>query len=224
MTRVYGTILAIGALLIASAAHALPITFLYTGHLTQIASLDPTSPFPDPISDDPSNPTTFAGSFTFNSLALDGIPGDPQTGSYASAGGPFGFSLALGGLFFNFGAVNIGILNNYPFPVGDQYQALYFVNPTDDNPTGIQLLVQLTDLLGTAFGGDSLPLVPPALSAFTFTNFFFTDTIADNQVEVAGVIDTLRLRVPEPATSVLLVTGLLLIAWRRARESGARRA
>jgi hypothetical protein len=220
MKRVCGTILATGALLMACTAHAAPITFFYTGHLTQIASLDPASPFPDPITDDPSDPTTFSGSFTFNSLALDQIPGDPQTGSYASAGGPFGFTLALGGLTFDFGGVNIGVLNNYPFPVGDQYQVLYFVNPTDDNPTGIQLLVQLTDLTATAFAGDSLPLTPPALSAFTFTNFFFTDTIAGDQVEVAGVIDSLQ--VPEPATSALLVTGLWLIAWRRARECGAR--
>jgi len=54
-------------------------------------------------------------------------------------GGPFHFTLALGGLNFDFGGVGIGVLNNYPFPVGDQYQVLYFVNPTDDNPTGIQL-------------------------------------------------------------------------------------
>jgi hypothetical protein len=210
-------ILATCALAMACAAHAVPTTFVYTGHLTQIASLDPASPFPDPITDDPSNPTTFFGAFTFDSLAADGIPGDPQTGSYASTGSPFHFSLSLGGLFFDFAGVNIGVLNDYPFPIGDQYQALYFENPTDDNPTGIQLLVQLTDLSGTAFTGDSLPLTPPLLPAFTFTNFFFTDTIAGNQAEVAGVIDSLQeQQVPEPATLILLLTGLTLITWRRA--------
>ena len=222
MKHVCGSILAIGILLIACAAHAGPITFYYTGHLTQISSLDPESPFPDAITDDPSDPTSFSGSFTFDSLALDNIPGDPQTGSYASAGGPFAFTLALGGLIFDFGAVNIGIENDYPFPDGDQYQVLHFEAPTDDNPTGITLALVLTDLSHTAFAGDSLPLLPPALSAFTFTNFFFTDTIAGDQVEVAGVIDGLQ--VPEPATFALLVTGLWLIAWRRAGESGAMRA
>jgi hypothetical protein len=221
MKRVCGTILATATFLIACAANAAPITFFYTGHLTQIASLDLESPFPDAITDNPSNPTTFSGSFTFNSFALDDIPGDPQSGSYASVGGPFHFTLALGGLTFDFGGVSIGVLNNYPFPVGDQYQVLYFVNPTDDNPTGIQLSLQLTDLSGTAFAGDSLPLRPPVISAFTFTNFFFTDTIAGDQVEVAGVIDSLQ--VPEPATSALLMTGLWL-AWWRTRRSGARRA
>jgi hypothetical protein len=223
MKRVCGTILVTATFLIACAVHAVPITFIYTGHLTQTPSLDPESPFPDPISGDPPNPTTFSGSFTFDSLALDNIPGDPQSGSYASVGGPFAFSLALGGLTFDFSAVSIGVLNNYPFPVVDQYQVLYFVNPTDDNPTGIQLSIALTDLSHTVFGGDSLPLMPPALSAFTFTNFFFTDTIAGDQVEVAGVIDSLRvpLSVPEPATSALLMTGLGL-AWWRTRRSGAR--
>ena len=221
--RVCGTILSFGFLVTACAVHGLPVTFAFTGHLTQIASLDPASPFPDPISDDPSNPTTFAGSFTFNSLAVDGIPADPATGSYASAGGLFAFRLSLGGLSFDFGGVNIGILNNYPFPIGDEYEALYFQNPTDDNPTGIQLLVQLTDLSANVFAGDSLPLSPPVLSAFTFTKFFFTDTIAGNQVEVAGVIDTLRLQVPEPATSAMLLTGLCLIAWQRRVRRSARR-
>ena len=162
-----------------------------------------------------------SGSFTFNSLALDNIPGDPTSGSYASVGGPFEFTLALGGLTFDFGGVSIGVLNNYPFPVGDRYQVLYFTNPTDDNPTGIQLSVQLTDLTGTAFAGDSLPLRPPALSAFTFTNFFITDTIAGDQVEVAGVIDSLQ--APEPATSALLMMSLWL-AWWRTRRSAARRS
>ena len=224
MKRVCGTILVTASFLIACAAHAAPITFFYTGHLTQISTLDPESPFPDAITDNPSNPTTFSGSFTFDSLALDNIPGDPTSGSYASVGGPFEFTLALGGLTFDFGGVSIGVLNNYPFPVGDQYQVLYFVNPTDDNPTGIQLSIALTDLSHTVFGGDSLPLMPPALSAFTFTNFFFTDTIAGDQVEVAGVIDSLQapLPVPEPATSALLMTGLGL-AWWRTRRSGAMR-
>jgi hypothetical protein len=225
MNRVCGTILVTASFLIACAAHAVPITFIYTGHLTQTPSLDPESPFPDPISGDPNNPTTFSGSFTFNSLAPDDIPGDPQTGSYKSVGGPFEFTLALGALTFDFGAVSIGIQNDIIFPIGDQYDASYFEAPTGDNPTGIQLSIALTDLSHTAFGGDSLPLSPPALSAFTFTNFFFTDTIAGDQVEVAGVIDSLQvpLPVPEPATSALLMTGLGL-AWWRTRRSGARRA
>jgi hypothetical protein len=81
MKRVCGTILVTASFLIACAAHAAPITFFYTGHLTQISSLDPESPFPDAITDNPSNPTTFSGSFTFDSLALDNIPGDPTSGS-----------------------------------------------------------------------------------------------------------------------------------------------
>src|ERR1700682_6300763 len=98
MKRVCGTILATASFLITCVAHATPVTFLYTGHLTQIASLDPESPFPDPITDNPSNPTSFSGSFTFNSLALDNIPADPTSGSHASAGGRSPFRPARCGL------------------------------------------------------------------------------------------------------------------------------
>jgi hypothetical protein len=99
---------------------------------------------------------------------------------------------------------------------------LYFVNPTCDNPTGNSVVDTTNRSDGHCFRRDSLPLRPPALSAFTFTNFFFTDTIAGDQVEVAGVIDSLQ--VPEPATSALLMTGLCLVACWRTRRPGARRA
>src|SRR3989440_2470618 len=108
MKRVCGTILVTATFLIACAANAAPITFFYTGHLTQIASLDPDSPFPAAITDNTSNPTTFAGSFTFNSFALDNIPGDPQSGSHASGGGAIHFTPAPCGLHLGFRGVRIG--------------------------------------------------------------------------------------------------------------------
>ena len=205
-------------------ANADPITFAYFGHLTQISTLDPASPFPQPISDDPSNPTAFQGSFTFDSLATDEIPADPSTGAYHSAGGANNFRLFLGGLSFTFGDVNIGVLNDYPFPLGDQYQAGHFENPTDANPTGVQVYFQLTDLSANAFSTDALPLDPPDVGMFTFTYFFFTDTIDGNQVEVAGVIDSLK-AAPEPPSLALLATGLLLAAGlQRLRALRANRA
>lgn len=199
-------------------------TFAYAGHLTQISSLDPASPFPQPISDDPGNPTVFSGAFTFDSLAIDEIPADPSTGEYYSAGVTDNFTLLLGGLAFKFGGVNIGVLNDYPFPVGDQYQAGHFENPTDDNPTGVQVYLELTDLSATAFPTDTLPVTPPNIAMFTFTYFFFTDTIDGNQVEVAGVIDSLQ-RAQEPPSLVLLATALLLVAGlQRLRALRAHRA
>jgi hypothetical protein len=54
MMRVRQFVWLLGAcVLVSGAAHALSITFAYTGHLTQISSLDPESPFPDLIADDP---------------------------------------------------------------------------------------------------------------------------------------------------------------------------
>jgi len=213
-------------LIAAEFAQANPVAFAFTGHITVISSLDPFDPFPDPISDDAAAPSTFAGIFTFDSAAADAIP-DPQTGNYASNGGPFGFTLSLGGLTFNFGGVNIGILNDFVtfFPVQtyDEYLASYSETPTDTNPTGVQLQIALNDFTGTAFTNDALPLAPPMLSAFSNSiypaQFWFTDTINGNQVELFGSLDSLT-TVPEPGTLFLLSPGIWLLVRRRQSRNG----
>lgn len=189
-------------------AAAAPVTFQFSGHLEEIAALDPSSPFPDPVVFG----TPFTGSYTFDGLATDGVPADPNTGSYASAGPPYAFNLSLAGLGFAFGAVDIGIANDYPGPL-DQYLVTYAENPSGANITGVLLEITLQDFSGTAFSSDALPLVPPTLTDFVVRRFFFTDTIDGNQVEVAGVIDALAVAaVPEPSSLPLALVAMLTLA------------
>jgi hypothetical protein len=200
------------AVLFPVSAGASTVMFTFSGQLTQVASLDPASPFPDPVDVG----TPFSGTFNFDSNALDGVLADVNTGSYTSTGGSFGMSLTLAGLSFDFSEVNIGVLNNYAGP-WDYYLVTFAENPSAGNPTGILLELTLIDTTATAFGSDGLPLSAPALGNFSGRSFLFTDTIQDNQVEVEGSIDTLA-EVPEPASLVLLGLPLASMVRQRLRR------
>ncbi len=198
--------------LISAHARADPVTFSYAGTITQVAALDPASPFPQLVEFG----TAFNGTYTFDSEAVNGILGDPSSGSFAS---PLGtLTLNLGGLSFAFTGISIGVFNSPGF---DFYSVLFAENPTADNPTGIQLSLSLQDLTGTALSSNALPLLPPSLSLFDTTNaFFFTDTIDGNQVEVGGSLDALA--VPEPpAPVVLVIIAAAAATWLRRRRSQA---
>jgi len=194
----------------AADARATPVTFAFSGEITFVASLDPSNPFPI----EPAFGTPFSGTFTFDSNAVDDIPGDPTTGSYISAGAPFGLTLSLGGLDLTYGAVNIGVTDGYSSygPGGDQY--LFGFSGGDT-----LVSARFTDFGGTLFSNDSLPLTAFPLNGL-FTEFLFSDIINDSQVELGGSITSLT-TVPEPAT--LLVVGAGLCGLIRRRQSRAPR-
>ncbi len=190
-----------------------PITFMFTGTITQVAALDPSSPFPDPVDFG----TPFSGTYTFDSTATNGISGDPSSGAYDSPAGTI--TLNLGGLTFSFTGLSIVTFDTSSF---DFYGALHSENPTPDNPTGILLSISLQDPTGAALASNALPLVPPSLAAFDVTNsFFFTDTIDGNQVEVGGALDSLTAvtTVPEPAPLALVLLGAAMFALQRRRRT-----
>ena len=188
---------------------AAPVVFTYAGTITQVAALDPTSPFPDAVDVG----TQFNGTYTFESDAVNGIVGDPSSGSYAS---PLGtLTLNLGGLSFMFTGISVVVVDSPGF---DFYGVVFAENPSDNNPTGVLLSLSLQDLTGTALSSNALTVTPPALSRFDTSNaFFFTDTINGNQVEVGGTLDALA--VPEPPLPVALVMAAAAMAtWRRRRS------
>ena len=205
MKRIAPAICAVLALCSASAL-ASPITFFYSGELVSVGTPDPTDPAnPFPVPPDFGSP--FSGFYTFDSSALDAVPADAATGSYASTGAPFGLTLELGGLSFSYDSVSIGVTDGYSsFGPGDQYLAGFAAGPT-------VLSIRLTDFSEMLFATDSLPVTPPDLTGL-FTEFFFSETVSGVQVDVNGVVTTLvctsgcAVPAPEPSAVWLLATGL----------------
>jgi hypothetical protein len=171
-------------------AYAAPITFSFTGSVTD----DPfgLSSFGAPI----------AGSYTFDSDATDAIP-DPATGSYASSGAGFDFTVTVDGTTYSvMGGVTVNTVND----VGvDQYGVI-----GDDGSLILELSFE--DGTQTALSSDALPLVAPTISGFAFRQF----RLFGEEVEFLGTINTLVCTtgcdgggtVPEPPSPWLVSLGL----------------
>ena len=182
----------IASTLCAGVAHALPLTFHFTGAVTD----DPfgSSHFGAPIS----------GSYTFDSAALDVIPG-AAVGGYISLGPAFSFVATVDGTAFSsVGSVVVNTVN----AVADQYAVT-----ADDGSTNLELFFE--DASATAFASDALPL-PPPFAAFGFREF----RLFGRGVEFLGSVDTFTAgdvpaAIPEPASALLIAAGLLGLALRR---------
>ena len=188
-------------------AYAIPITFTFTGSVTD----DPfgLSSFGAPIT----------GSYTFDSVAADGIAG-PSTGSYPSIGPSFGFSATVDGTPYSLsGSLIVNTANNIGV---DQYGAI-----STDGVLTLELFLQ--DSTQTALSSDALPLVPPLLAAFDTRQF----RLFGPDAEFLGTIRTLVCsagcdgaggggQVREPKTMLLLLlAGLLSILARGRKVEGS---
>jgi hypothetical protein len=200
--------LACAGLAAACAVHAAPVTFSFTGSVT----------------DDPYGLgfVSFVGSYTFESAALDAAPA-ASTGSYDSSGAGFGIAVDFDGGAATasvLGTLNIGIANDFAGPV-DQYTV-----------TGLSGTVELglffEDLTATALGSDALPQLTPALADYAFRQFRWFDTDTNDPREILGTVDSLvctagcnAVAVPEPGSLLLLVVAVLAGSAVRLRHAGA---
>ena len=199
------------ALAASCCARAAPVTFSFTGMVTQVAALDPGSPFPQAVD----LGTAFSGNYTFDSAAPNGAADPGTSGAYAAALG--GFSISLGGLTLVYDGLSIVIQTSPGF---DFYGAIHSEDPSADKPSGALIDIALSDYAGTALAGTGLPMLPPLLSLFDLTNsFFLTDTIDGNQVELGGAIDSLQCTagcpLSEPVAPLLLPMALGIAALAR---------
>src|SRR5690242_20339606 len=97
----------LGAGLMPWTANADPLTFNFTGTVTQVP-IDDIGTGIQPFD-------TFAGSFTFDPTAVDAIAAT-TSGSYTSTGAAFGIMMTIGPSALTFaesGLLNVGILNTF---------------------------------------------------------------------------------------------------------------
>jgi hypothetical protein len=215
---VCGLLLAVVVISAPVAANAAPITFSFTGEVSQDPLLDPDDPFGGSIAFG----TLFSGSYMFESTTPDGDP-SANGGSYTSAGGTL--SVTIGGnAFIASDLLNIGMGNNFS---GSDFYTVFAQNTSGADPFDLSLTLQ--DLQGLVFGGALLPTDAPSFSAFELATLFFTGIIGGNQVQIDGQLTSLTctagcvpgggtgtpVPVPEPATLALLSAGLAITRLRR---------
>ena len=206
--RIGFLVLSVSLLAAAACVHASPVTFGFSGIVTQV-------PFDD-LGTGIAPGAAFSGQYTFDSAAVDGIA-NPAQGSYSAFGPSFGLSVTIdGNLFALTGFLNVGVGNGLAGGV-DQYT----VFASDGN---YDVSIFFEDPSGTAFASDALPLVAPAVAGFAVRTFTLID-VAGVALEVGGQIDTLNCLsgcgapnpVPEPGSLALLGVALLAGAATRRR-------
>ena len=184
--------LVFGLVLCGRVIQAAPFTIQLSGFITQV-------PIDDLYGDIVAG-SLVQFSYTFDSAAVDQIPGDPSSGSYLSAGPPFAMSFTLPGhVFTGADSVQIGILNS----VVDQFTVLAFGSGGSDT---LELFLQ--DNSGAVFSTDSLPLTMPSLGSFALKEFHLHVITAGGETQFDGQISSAS-EVPEPAPAIMLAIGLI---------------
>jgi len=187
------SILILGVLGSAPGAAAVPITFEFTGEVTQVFNVIG-GVVPPEISAIINVGDPISGSYTFDSLAPDTVAADPNRGSYPIDDFLFTVNFVTYGTSAGQGneiiIKNLQSIDNYQVAASGIQQQLGSGAPVPN-----KILIGLSDFDSTALVSDSLLLNPPAL--ILFENKVFS-MLFDNTI-VNGVITSLTLA-PESDT------------------------
>ncbi len=180
-----------------SASNADIITFAYEGTLTP--------PLPGPVF---GGPTTFSGTYSFDSLAVNTSSTRPAV--YALEQFTFRAGSFMG--TWNTGEIRVAdLLPGTPAFELDWMDVIVSGPSVEGTADGGFLALVFINDDGTAFSSADLPLVPPPLSAFDSAVLFNTSYLGSIdpswEVHLSGTIDSLTL-VPVPSAVSLGVLGL----------------
>ncbi len=212
----------------ANLAHAVPITFEFTGSLTGVYG--PIG-LPDPFIGIFSRGQAFSGSFTYDSDApVTGQGTGPQALSYSGA--ISNFHAQIGGLYADFDNGGISVRNDDDLGGGgDLIDSIVAHARTDlpSRPTNVTTNIVLPgyelesasfyiqDSAAAMFDSPDLPLYAPDLTD-TWNYFFLEFGLIEGTAEgsVNGKLETLTSfegsAVPEPTTVLLVGCGALMLA------------
>ncbi|WP_349740958.1 PEP-CTERM sorting domain-containing protein [Roseateles cavernae] len=188
-------------------AHAVPVTYSFVG----VVDWDEAQ----------RGWSSFAGSFSFDSQAVDGIA-DGSTAAYAHAGAPWGMSVSFdGGAHVAAYQQVFNVLISDNLGGSDQFGALA------QNAAGTQSLqLTLWDFAAQVFGSDALPLPDGglALADFQWSSFSYESSAGILQGRLADFGCTSGCSpaspVPEPGSLALALAGLGLLLTRRTARMG----
>ncbi len=149
------------------------------------------------------------GYYTYESTTADSSPSG-SIGRYEHYSAPAGISLSVGGFDFETDLSNVDFLvgvGNDSVSGKDTYWLHSYNNLALSNGTAVDDIGwQIEDATGTALTSDSLPTIAPILSQWQSFNHLRLE--ADRKYLVDAHV-TSAVVIPEPATILLLGSGLL---------------
>jgi len=148
--------------------------------------------------------TPFSGSYTFESNMTDDLPEDPEQGLYTTPAPPSSImTTTLGNYTFTGPSSEISVRDT----LKDDLK-LYSYDFSAGNLTISTMLVYLFDYDGTALTSDAIPLSNETLAGFAGGTFYIAGSVGDRAFDLSGALTSYAV-VPEPATLVLFLSGML---------------